>query len=284
MPTKPRTAQIEANRVKREQLKEIVGRLGEAATGAEIRQEAYKVGFGEVHNTMLVHVRNELWPSRVKRGSGRGPKTKTVLVVPPGVMPRCPQCACERSRVRQTSRLSEEMVKRQRTCRGCGHLWWAEEKGAWATDIRRLRAQLATEKGCSKCKRVLPINNFRNRNDDPDLRRSSCRECDNKYDVDKTQRDTLAAYGLTDVSLAALLEAQGHRCAICQRHESEIGPHWKVRKKQNNTQLVIDHDHKTGLFRGLLCPTCNLAIGNFRDDPALMLAAIAYLKQHSEGG
>ena len=43
--------------------------------------------------------------------------------------------------------------------------------------------------------------------------------------------------------------------------------------------LHFDHDHSTGLFRGWLCPSCNLALGGFRDSLALLHAAIQYLQK-----
>lgn len=52
-------------------------------------------------------------------------------------------------------------------------------------------------------------------------------------------------------------------CAICERTE----------------QLVGDHDHATGKPRGILCRTCNLALGNMRDKPELLRAAAAYLER-----
>ena len=43
----------------------------------------------------------------------------------------------------------------------------------------------------------------------------------------------------------------------------------------------VDHCHKTGLIRGLLCARCNKAIGWFGDDPALLEAAALYLRQRT---
>jgi len=41
--------------------------------------------------------------------------------------------------------------------------------------------------------------------------------------------------------------------------------------------LVPDHDHNTGGIRGVLCFSCNRALGQFKDSPALLLAAQQYL-------
>lgn len=70
-----------------------------------------------------------------------------------------------------------------------------------------------------------------------------------------------------------MLAAQNGCCDICGKAESnEI--------KGKVVSLAVDHDHKTGAIRALLCGNCNRALGLFNDDPALLDAAKAYLARH----
>lgn len=52
-------------------------------------------------------------------------------------------------------------------------------------------------------------------------------------------------------------------------------------EKHKNRELSLDHDHKTGLFRGWLCHWCNFAMGWLRDDPARATLAARYLRKNS---
>ena len=44
--------------------------------------------------------------------------------------------------------------------------------------------------------------------------------------------------------------------------------------------LVMDHNHTTGKLRSLICSHCNVGLGMFKENPILLRAAIAYLKEH----
>ena len=68
-----------------------------------------------------------------------------------------------------------------------------------------------------------------------------------------------------------LADGQKHKCAICNKSPT-YGRHKYPRK------LAIDHDHKTGKIRGLLCRSCNLGLGYFKDDIELLKNSILYLK------
>lgn len=49
--------------------------------------------------------------------------------------------------------------------------------------------------------------------------------------------------------------------------------------EENGKNLSMDHCHTTGIFRGMLCSSCNLALGLFRDNISVMERAISYLKK-----
>jgi hypothetical protein len=74
-------------------------------------------------------------------------------------------------------------------------------------------------------------------------------------------------YGITAEDYDRMLSEQGGACAVCGG-----GP------RGNHKYLSVDHDHATGVVRGLLCTTCNPAIGMFKDDPALLRRAADYLE------
>ena len=73
-----------------------------------------------------------------------------------------------------------------------------------------------------------------------------------------------------------MLKSQNGQCAICKSTISDMSNNKKTLKK-----LGIDHCHKTGNVRGLLCGSCNSGIGYFRDSPELLQKAIDYLKFHT---
>jgi len=79
-------------------------------------------------------------------------------------------------------------------------------------------------------------------------------------------------YGLTIEQWNDIFEEQKGICPICLLHMDEC-----VKK-----ELHVDHCHKTGKVRGLLCSTCNKALGLFHDDFEMLERAIVYLKRGTE--
>jgi Recombination endonuclease VII len=83
-------------------------------------------------------------------------------------------------------------------------------------------------------------------------------------------------YGITEQEYEAMKERQNYKCAICGSDGFLIG------KNNHSESLVVDHDHKTGKVRDLLCHNCNRGLGLFQDNPELLRTAYNYLKDHSK--
>jgi len=79
----------------------------------------------------------------------------------------------------------------------------------------------------------------------------------------------LNKYGITIEEYDNLLTKQKGKCAVCQ-----CKPKHKCKQQ---SYLCIDHCHKTGKVRGLLCQVCNKALGMLKDDPQLLKTALNYL-------
>lgn len=74
-------------------------------------------------------------------------------------------------------------------------------------------------------------------------------------------------YRMTEVGFNMVWVLQSGLCAIC-----------KDAFLEGDAKIHVDHDHATGQVRGLLCPTCNRGLGQFRDDPSLMRSAAEYVE------
>lgn len=81
-------------------------------------------------------------------------------------------------------------------------------------------------------------------------------------------------YGINLSEYERMLKEQGGVCAICNGTEQAVNP--TTQKKRN---LAVDHCHKTGAVRGLLCTTCNSIIGHADDSVALLMKAIQYVQR-----
>jgi hypothetical protein len=156
------------------------------------------------------------------------------------------------------------------------HIWRIEnpEKAKAQADIanRRVKERLATDPIYAEKRRqqraaYMAIPGVRER------RRKQWREwvkeARKKFPGLSRRRHLKHLYGLTVDQYDTLLQAQNGRCAICSSDKpGGRGKHWHV-----------DHCHDQGHVRGLLCRACNTGLGVFKDDPALLRAAIAYLKK-----
>ena len=162
-------------------------------------------------------------------------------------------------------------------------------------------------KRCSKCGELKPLSEYYAAKGCKDGLRGDCKSCfaerakaryaeksdeikayvnawrrDNREHVRAWQRQYNAGrkrenrdthlrrtFGITLEDFEAMLSAQGGGCAICGRAAPE------------GTSLHVDHDHETGVVRGLLCFTCNGALGMFTENEEYLARATEYV---SSGG
>ena len=89
-----------------------------------------------------------------------------------------------------------------------------------------------------------------------------------KEDKNKTRDNRFKrTYGISLDDYNQMLIDQKGCCLICEKHASEL-----------NKSLAIDHCHKTGKIRGLLCSRCNVGIGLLEEDLKIFENCIKYLK------
>ena len=91
-----------------------------------------------------------------------------------------------------------------------------------------------------------------------------------EYKAEQAARQRKRTYGIDDHTYRAMLENCGHRCPICKT---------PFNGAIFNLQPVVDHCHKTGIIRGILCFACNASLANLLDNPKLLRAAAHYLEQ-----
>ncbi len=92
---------------------------------------------------------------------------------------------------------------------------------------------------------------------------------------DKTYlRRRISRFGITPVEWFRMLDRQEMRCLVCpNRLVISRSP-----RASRRLTAHVDHDHKTGRVRGILCGECNRGLGQFQDDPQILRSAAAYLE------
>jgi|ERR1039457_468316 hypothetical protein len=125
---------------------------------------------------------------------------------------------------------------------------------------------------CARCKKIKTFSNFNKNTRMLDGHKSWCKQCDkenqiiwrnnNRDHVRKNHRENQVRnqYGLTIDEYKKLLSQD---CNICGEHN----------------RMHLDHCHKTGKIRRILCQKCNQGLGLFRDSPELLEKAAIYLRE-----
>lgn len=156
-------------------------------------------------------------------------------------------------------------------CRTCHNKKNIARKKALKLGQEKLRYRhftIGPTKECRGCHQILEVNyeNFGLRGYDYQGPRSYCRTC-------HSLKSRLRKPGRGPISIEefyTLFNKQKGLCGICH-----------LPPPDNNILLLqIDHDHKTGKIRGLLCPKCNHGLGQFKDNKNILLEAINYLNSY----
>lgn len=124
-------------------------------------------------------------------------------------------------------------------------------------------------KWCPDCEQIKPVEDFP-RTTNASGRHSYCKPCHIARGNESKQRlyggnreyHLRRRYGVGEKEFQELLAEQGGVCAICRRPDPEH----------------LDHDHRTGWVRGILCFNCNGGLGQFKDDLDNLAGAITYLR------
>jgi hypothetical protein len=104
--------------------------------------------------------------------------------------------------------------------------------------------------------------------DNPELHREQTRRAKQRRKERLGPRaiHAMRTYKITHAEYLALLAKYGNTCGICGIE----------------ADLFIDHDHATGIVRGMLCLKCNSGLGMFEDDVESLYMAASYLERSSQ--
>ena len=150
-------------------------------------------------------------------------------------------------------------------------------------------AKRAPMKQCTKCLQWKDESEFSKRTASPDGLYPQCKACVKAGNKERKERAEKMAileaakgadarkdfmlmkhYGITLDDYNRMCEEQNYCCAICGRSQQDF-----------QRALAVDHDHTSGLVRGLLCPDCNRGLGGFLDNEDIVRKALQYLEHHN---
>ena len=156
----------------------------------------------------------------------------------------------------------------------------------------RLLVQGQAEYLCTKCKELKPVEQFfiscgkvkwckrchgqagiNFKRENPEARK--------RYAWTTRVARLLRDFGITAADYERMLSEQHGLCKLCCQPEKSPGN--ALGRNKGPRLLAVDHDHVTGVVRGLLCSNCNRAIGLLRDDPQMLRRAVLYLETAGQG-
>ena len=168
---------------------------------------------------------------------------------------------------------SHQAAKRSGTlCQEWHDDFWAYVKGVGDRQEGKLLKRLDTSKpfGPDNFKWVDKVNDDLWRADNAAYQREHRK---NNQDQHKGY-ELKKRFGINLQQFMEMHDKQDGKCAICGNPETDV-----VSKTGQVRDLAVDHNHKTGQIRALLCRGCNQGLGNFQEDLSRLEAAVSYLKR-----
>ena len=107
-----------------------------------------------------------------------------------------------------------------------------------------------------------------------------CYEAKRRAERDNQRLRLRYSFGISLERYDELFRRQNGLCAICGKNEQAIRSLKGSGLARGKKSLAVDHSHKTGLIRGLLCHRCNIGLGHLDENPVFLARAIAYLADH----
>lgn len=191
---------------------------------------------------------------------------------PRGLMKTCRDCD-ERKPLEAFPLASERVAGRASYCRECvrvrSRASYRRRRQAAGRSVREPRIVPDGKKWCSDCRQVKALEEFCRNKNHPTGRATCCKVCHNARC--REVRDRLygggreyhlrARYGIGQAQVDKMLAEQGGLCLGCEKPGPEH----------------VDHDHATGVVRGMLCFNCNQVLGNVRDNREVLDRLDRYL-------
>lgn len=142
-------------------------------------------------------------------------------------------------------------------------------------------------KQCKSCEEHKPLADYAKRSASKDGLQRKCRPCmsaeqkalrqskskEELHLIDR-ERNLRKDFGIGLDEYNEMLDKQNGKCAICKQEETTV-------RAGRVMALSVDHCHQTGNIRGLLCNSCNRALGKFQDSIDHLLAAASYLEEYA---
>lgn len=146
---------------------------------------------------------------------------------------------------------------------------YRKRRAARGSTVREARVVPDGQGWCSDCGQLKPLSDFPRNRSGRNGYASYCKPCHNTRGRESRERlygggreyHLRARYGIGQADVDRMFAAQRGACAVCRKPDPEH----------------VDHDHRTGRVRGLLCFNCNQALGNVRDNVRVLRELIGYL-------